>query len=225
MVYNSTDSVTVSGSFLCNAECLISEWRSVRAEVSPPPIVLQPNKPPAKLNLLTCQVKRNPDEKKSFDLFSRMLQTSCSHVSSVCMCVKSKLCLVPPPTPPHPTHTQMTGPTTSRPRMRPSVRCKYEPAWPKLPGFALLRALMVWCFSAGCRCCRTVRRRRWTRRSKETRTRVRTTSSRSWPSPSWERWRRELETTAAATVELQVRIIQKSLSNKHHSSKETKFKD
>uniref|UniRef100_A0AAQ5ZSI3 Arf-GAP with SH3 domain, ANK repeat and PH domain-containing protein 3 n=1 Tax=Amphiprion ocellaris TaxID=80972 RepID=A0AAQ5ZSI3_AMPOC len=29
------------------------------------------NRPPAKLNLLTCQVKRNPDEKKSFDLFSR----------------------------------------------------------------------------------------------------------------------------------------------------------
>ncbi|KAG7250396.1 hypothetical protein CRUP_027050, partial [Coryphaenoides rupestris] len=29
-----------------------------------------PNTPPAKLNLLTCQVKRNPDEKKSFDLFS-----------------------------------------------------------------------------------------------------------------------------------------------------------
>ncbi|KAJ3607229.1 hypothetical protein NHX12_026741 [Muraenolepis orangiensis] len=28
------------------------------------------NLPPAKLNLLTCQVKRNPDEKKSFDLFS-----------------------------------------------------------------------------------------------------------------------------------------------------------
>uniref|UniRef100_A0AAY5KQ47 ArfGAP with SH3 domain, ankyrin repeat and PH domain 2b n=1 Tax=Esox lucius TaxID=8010 RepID=A0AAY5KQ47_ESOLU len=28
------------------------------------------NAPPAKLNLLTCQVKRNPDEKKSFDLFS-----------------------------------------------------------------------------------------------------------------------------------------------------------
>lgn len=25
MVYNSTDSVTVSGSFLCNADCLISE--------------------------------------------------------------------------------------------------------------------------------------------------------------------------------------------------------
>ncbi|XP_062292895.1 arf-GAP with SH3 domain, ANK repeat and PH domain-containing protein 2b isoform X2 [Scomber scombrus] len=28
------------------------------------------NRPPAKLNLLTCQVKRSPDEKKSFDLFS-----------------------------------------------------------------------------------------------------------------------------------------------------------
>ncbi|XP_029352341.1 arf-GAP with SH3 domain, ANK repeat and PH domain-containing protein 2b [Echeneis naucrates] len=28
------------------------------------------NRPPAKLNLLTCQVKMNPDEKKSFDLFS-----------------------------------------------------------------------------------------------------------------------------------------------------------
>uniref|UniRef100_A0A8C7YLJ7 ArfGAP with SH3 domain, ankyrin repeat and PH domain 2b n=1 Tax=Oryzias sinensis TaxID=183150 RepID=A0A8C7YLJ7_9TELE len=28
------------------------------------------NRDPAKLNLLTCQVKRNPDEKKSFDLFS-----------------------------------------------------------------------------------------------------------------------------------------------------------
>ncbi|MCJ8736971.1 hypothetical protein PDJAM_G00018470 [Pangasius djambal] len=29
-----------------------------------------PNRPPAKLNLLTCQVKHNPDEKKSFDLIS-----------------------------------------------------------------------------------------------------------------------------------------------------------
>ncbi|XP_063757834.1 arf-GAP with SH3 domain, ANK repeat and PH domain-containing protein 2b isoform X3 [Eleginops maclovinus] len=28
------------------------------------------NRPPAKLNLLTCQVKTSPDEKKSFDLFS-----------------------------------------------------------------------------------------------------------------------------------------------------------
>uniref|UniRef100_A0A8C2Z4S6 ArfGAP with SH3 domain, ankyrin repeat and PH domain 2b n=1 Tax=Cyclopterus lumpus TaxID=8103 RepID=A0A8C2Z4S6_CYCLU len=33
-------------------------------------LVSQANAPPAKLNLLTCQVKRNPDEKKSFDLFS-----------------------------------------------------------------------------------------------------------------------------------------------------------
>uniref|UniRef100_A0A667XPM4 ArfGAP with SH3 domain, ankyrin repeat and PH domain 2a n=1 Tax=Myripristis murdjan TaxID=586833 RepID=A0A667XPM4_9TELE len=29
-----------------------------------------PNRPPAKLNLLTCQVKHNPEEKKSFDLIS-----------------------------------------------------------------------------------------------------------------------------------------------------------
>lgn len=36
-------------------------------------LVFQANRPPAKLNLLTCQVKRNPDEKKSFDLFSREL--------------------------------------------------------------------------------------------------------------------------------------------------------
>uniref|UniRef100_A0A4W5M9I5 ArfGAP with SH3 domain, ankyrin repeat and PH domain 2b n=1 Tax=Hucho hucho TaxID=62062 RepID=A0A4W5M9I5_9TELE len=34
------------------------------------------NTPPAKLNLLTCQVKRNPDEKKSFDLFSRNLSST-----------------------------------------------------------------------------------------------------------------------------------------------------
>ncbi|XP_027135261.1 arf-GAP with SH3 domain, ANK repeat and PH domain-containing protein 2b [Larimichthys crocea] len=40
--------------------------------VSPSSLLLvsQANRPPAKLNLLTCQVKRNPDEKKSFDLFS-----------------------------------------------------------------------------------------------------------------------------------------------------------
>ncbi|KAM9788076.1 arf-GAP with SH3 domain, ANK repeat and PH domain-containing protein 2a isoform 2-T2 [Syngnathus typhle] len=35
-----------------------------------PSSVLQANRPPAKLNLLTCQVKHNPDEKKSFDLIS-----------------------------------------------------------------------------------------------------------------------------------------------------------
>ncbi|KAK7807047.1 hypothetical protein U0070_011409 [Myodes glareolus] len=29
------------------------------------------NRPPAKLNLLTCQVKTNPEEKKCFDLISR----------------------------------------------------------------------------------------------------------------------------------------------------------
>uniref|UniRef100_A0A8C7NPX0 ArfGAP with SH3 domain, ankyrin repeat and PH domain 2 n=1 Tax=Oncorhynchus mykiss TaxID=8022 RepID=A0A8C7NPX0_ONCMY len=39
------------------------------------------NRPPAKLNLLTCQVKLNPDEKKSFDLFSRKLRSSLRWIS------------------------------------------------------------------------------------------------------------------------------------------------
>uniref|UniRef100_A0A8C7CWI7 ArfGAP with SH3 domain, ankyrin repeat and PH domain 2a n=1 Tax=Oncorhynchus kisutch TaxID=8019 RepID=A0A8C7CWI7_ONCKI len=34
------------------------------------------NRPPAKLNLLTCQVKHNPEEKKSFDLISRRFTPS-----------------------------------------------------------------------------------------------------------------------------------------------------
>lgn len=34
-------------------------------------IFTQANRPPAKLNLLTCQVKTNPEEKKCFDLISR----------------------------------------------------------------------------------------------------------------------------------------------------------
>jgi len=33
--------------------------------------ICQANRPPAKLNLLTCQVKHNPEEKRSFDLISR----------------------------------------------------------------------------------------------------------------------------------------------------------
>lgn len=37
------------------------------------PLPLQANRPPAKLNLLTCQVKHNPEEKRSFDLISREL--------------------------------------------------------------------------------------------------------------------------------------------------------
>lgn len=40
---------------------------------------VQVNQPPAKLNLLTCQVKRNPEEKKSFDLFSRKPLSSSRH--------------------------------------------------------------------------------------------------------------------------------------------------
>lgn len=40
---------------------------------SSPPSLWQANRPPAKLNLLTCQVKHNPEEKRSFDLISREL--------------------------------------------------------------------------------------------------------------------------------------------------------
>lgn len=139
--------------------------------------------------------------------------------SSVYMCVKSKLCLVPPP--PHrwpdlPLPGRGRGRVSDVSTSRHGLSCRAS---------RYCERLWFGVFLAGCRCCRTARRRRWTRRSKETRTRVRTTSSRSWPSPLWERWRRGLETTAAATVELQVRIVQKSLSNKHHSWKETKFKD
>ena len=35
------------------------------------PLCLQLNRPPAKLNLLTCQVKPSTDDKKCFDLVSR----------------------------------------------------------------------------------------------------------------------------------------------------------
>ncbi len=46
--------------------------------------VSQANRPPAKLNLLTCQVKHNPEEKKSFDLISRTVTpvtvTSHTHI-------------------------------------------------------------------------------------------------------------------------------------------------
>uniref|UniRef100_A0A4W5MS66 ArfGAP with SH3 domain, ankyrin repeat and PH domain 2a n=1 Tax=Hucho hucho TaxID=62062 RepID=A0A4W5MS66_9TELE len=38
--------------------------------LSSPRSLVQANRPPAKLNLLTCQVKHNPEEKKSFDLIS-----------------------------------------------------------------------------------------------------------------------------------------------------------
>lgn len=138
--------------------------------------------------------------------------------SSVYMCVKSKLCLVPPPHrwPDLPLPGRGRGRVSDVSTSRHGLSCRAS---------RYCERLWFGVFLAGCRCCRTARRRRWTRRSKETRTRVRTTSSRSWPSPLWERWRRGLETTAAATVELQVRIVQKSLSNKHHSWKETKFKD
>lgn len=42
-------------------------------------VPLQANAPPANLNLLTCQVKRNPDEKKCFDLISRNVVLQSQH--------------------------------------------------------------------------------------------------------------------------------------------------
>lgn len=44
---------------------------------------LQPNAPPANLNLLTCQVKRNPDEKKCFDLISRNVVLQSQHKTDI----------------------------------------------------------------------------------------------------------------------------------------------
>lgn len=48
----------------------------------PPPSLWQANRPPAKLNLLTCQVKHNPEEKRSFDLISREF---CLPLSFLCV--------------------------------------------------------------------------------------------------------------------------------------------
>lgn len=44
---------------------------SIPSHPSPFYVFDQANRPPAKLNLLTCQVKTNPEEKKCFDLISR----------------------------------------------------------------------------------------------------------------------------------------------------------
>ena len=40
-------------------------------QVTSPCSLFQSNRQPAKLNLLTCQVKPNAEDKKSFDLISR----------------------------------------------------------------------------------------------------------------------------------------------------------
>lgn len=84
-------------------------------------LVSQANRPPAKLNLLTCQVKRNPDEKKSFDLFSRMLQTLTCHSDTYHRVVLSSVVSLPVRFLP-----QTTARITSRPKTRPSVRCKSQ---------------------------------------------------------------------------------------------------
>lgn len=73
-----------SESYLCKPvtplilPCFNGEWRIMVFYSFPPSSVSfflfffkQANRPPAKLNLLTCQVKTNPEEKKCFDLISR----------------------------------------------------------------------------------------------------------------------------------------------------------
>lgn len=58
----------------------------------------QANRPPAKLNLLTCQVKHNPEEKRSFDLISRKFLlpfTTCAVSPSFYWLPSLSLCFYP----------------------------------------------------------------------------------------------------------------------------------
>ncbi|KAL0964951.1 hypothetical protein UPYG_G00274830 [Umbra pygmaea] len=62
-----------SGTLYKKSEGLRKVWQKRKCSVKNGFLTIShgtANAPPAKLNLLTCQVKRNPDEKKSFDLFS-----------------------------------------------------------------------------------------------------------------------------------------------------------
>uniref|UniRef100_A0A8C8D9L8 ArfGAP with SH3 domain, ankyrin repeat and PH domain 2b n=1 Tax=Oncorhynchus tshawytscha TaxID=74940 RepID=A0A8C8D9L8_ONCTS len=61
------------GNFLGVGDHLRKVWQKRKCSVKNGFLTIShgtANRPPAKLNLLTCQVKLNPDEKKSFDLFS-----------------------------------------------------------------------------------------------------------------------------------------------------------
>ncbi|CAL8317270.1 unnamed protein product [Boreogadus saida] len=62
-----------SGFLYKKSEGLRKVWQKRKCSVNNGYLTIShgtPNATPAKLNLLTCQVKRNPEEKKSFDLFS-----------------------------------------------------------------------------------------------------------------------------------------------------------
>ncbi|CAM4693896.1 unnamed protein product [Leuciscus chuanchicus] len=62
-----------SGMLLKRSEGLRKVWQKRKCSVKNGLLTIShgtANTPPANLNLLTCQVKRNPDEKKSFDLIS-----------------------------------------------------------------------------------------------------------------------------------------------------------
>ncbi|XP_008395337.1 arf-GAP with SH3 domain, ANK repeat and PH domain-containing protein 2b [Poecilia reticulata] len=70
---NKAHGTEYSGFLYKKSEGLRKVWQKRKCSVNKGLLTIShgtPNKPPAKLNLLTCQVKTNPDEKKSFDLFS-----------------------------------------------------------------------------------------------------------------------------------------------------------
>uniref|UniRef100_A0A3B5MSA2 Uncharacterized protein n=1 Tax=Xiphophorus couchianus TaxID=32473 RepID=A0A3B5MSA2_9TELE len=71
---NKAHGTEYSGFLYKKSEGLRKVWQKRKCSVNKGLLTIShgtPNKPPANLNLLTCQVKTNPDEKKSFDLFSR----------------------------------------------------------------------------------------------------------------------------------------------------------
>ncbi|KAM9355370.1 arf-GAP with SH3 domain, ANK repeat and PH domain-containing protein 2b isoform 2-T2 [Pholidichthys leucotaenia] len=70
---NKKDGTEKSGVLYKRSEGLRRMWQKRKCSVKNGFLTIHHgtvNRPPAKLNLLTCQVKRNPEEKKSFDLFS-----------------------------------------------------------------------------------------------------------------------------------------------------------
>ncbi|KAK5852512.1 hypothetical protein PBY51_006366 [Eleginops maclovinus] len=70
---NKAHGTECSGTLYKKSEGLRKVWQKRKCSVKNGFLTIShgtANRPPAKLNLLTCQVKTSPDEKKSFDLFS-----------------------------------------------------------------------------------------------------------------------------------------------------------
>ena len=117
---------------------------------------------------------------------------------------------------------QMTEPITSRLRTRQIARCECHPQssgamrpvyiWVLFTltlfladSLILIIFLLLWMSTDGSQSSRTARSWLWTMPSRENRTMGRTTSSRSWPRPSWEKWKGWAATTSAVTAERPVR--------------------